>query len=174
MEACVNSVGVDLNTASVQLLQYVAGIGAAMAANIVEYRAANGDFSRREEILKVPRLGAKAFQQAAGFLRIPGGTNPLDNTAVHPESYPIVKAMAKDAGVDIDNLVKRPDLVKALDLSRYVTDTVGMPTLNDIVTELENLDATRAHVRKRSRSTKAYRQSTTCCRAWNSPVSSTT
>lgn len=137
VEACVNSVGVDLNTASVQLLQYVAGIGAAMAANIVEYRAANGDFSRREEILKVPRLGAKAFQQAAGFLRIPGGTNPLDNTTVHPESYPIVKAMAKDAGVDIDNLVKRPDLVKALDLSRYVTDTVGMPTLNDIVTELE-------------------------------------
>lgn len=137
VEACVNSVGVDLNTASVQLLQYVAGIGAAMAANIVEYRAANGDFSRREEILKVPRLGAKAFQQAAGFLRIPGGTNPLDNTAVHPESYPIVKAMAKDAGVDIDNLVKRPDLVKALDLNRYVTDTVGMPTLNDIVTELE-------------------------------------
>lgn len=137
VEACVNSVGVDLNTASVQLLQYVAGIGAAMAANIVEYRAANGDFSRREEILKVPRLGAKAFQQAAGFLRIPGGTNPLDNTAVHPESYSIVKAMAKDAGVDIDNLVKRPDLVKALDLNRYVTDTVGMPTLNDIVTELE-------------------------------------
>lgn len=137
VEACVNSVGVDLNTASVQLLQYVAGIGATMAANIVEYRAANGDFSRREEILKVPRLGAKAFQQAAGFLRIPGGTNPLDNTAVHPESYPIVKAMAKDAGVDIDNLVKRPDLVKALDLNRYVTDTVGMPTLNDIVTELE-------------------------------------
>lgn len=137
VEACVNSVGVDLNTASVQLLQYVSGIGAAMAANIVEYRAANGDFSRREEILKVPRLGAKAFQQAAGFLRIPGGTNPLDNTAVHPECYPIVKAMAKDAGVDIDNLVKRPDLVKALDLSRYVTDTVGMPTLNDIVTELE-------------------------------------
>lgn len=137
VEACVNSVGVDLNTASAQLLQYVAGIGAAMAANIVEYRAANGDFSRREEILKVPRLGAKAFQQAAGFLRIPGGTNPLDNTAVHPESYPIVKAMAKDAGVDIDNLVKRPDLVKALDLNRYVTDTVGMPTLNDIVTELE-------------------------------------
>lgn len=137
VEACVNSVGVDLNTASVQLLQYVAGIGAAMATNIVEYRAANGDFSRREEILKVPRLGAKAFQQAAGFLRIPGGTNPLDNTAVHPESYPIVKAMAKDAGVDIDNLVKRPDLVKALDLNRYVTDTVGMPTLNDIVTELE-------------------------------------
>lgn len=137
VEACVNSVGVDLNTASVQLLQYVAGIGATMAANIVEYRAANGDFSRREEILNVPRLGAKAFQQAAGFLRIPGGTNPLDNTAVHPESYPIVKAMAKDAGVDIDNLVKRPDLVKALDLSRYVTDTVGMPTLNDIVTELE-------------------------------------
>lgn len=137
VEACVNSVGVDLNTASVQLLQYVAGIGAAMAANIVDYRAANGDFSRREDILKVPRLGAKAFQQAAGFLRIPGGANPLDNTAVHPESYPIVKAMAKDAGVDITELVKRPDLVKALDLNRYVTDTVGMPTLNDIVSELE-------------------------------------
>lgn len=137
VEACVNTVGVDLNTASVQLLQYVSGIGAAMAANIVDYRAANGDFSRREDILKVPRLGAKAFQQAAGFLRIPGGSNPLDNTAVHPESYPIVKAMAADAGVDIANLVKRPDLVKALDLNRYVTDTVGLPTLNDIVAELE-------------------------------------
>lgn len=137
VEACVNTVGVDLNTASVQLLQYVSGIGAAMAANIVDYRAANGDFNRREDILKVPRLGAKAFQQAAGFLRIPGGSNPLDNTAVHPESYPIVKAMAADAGVDIANLVKRPDLVKALDLNRYVTDTVGLPTLNDIVAELE-------------------------------------
>lgn len=137
VEACVNSVGVDLNTASVQLLQYVAGIGASMAANIVEYRTANGDFNRREDILKVPRLGAKAFQQAAGFLRIPGGDNPLDNTAVHPESYHVVKAMAKDAGVDIDNLVKRPDLVKALDLNRYVTDKTGLPTLNDIVAELE-------------------------------------
>lgn len=137
VEACVNSVGVDLNTASAQLLQYVAGIGASMASNIVEYRAANGDFNRREDILKVPRLGAKAFQQAAGFLRIPTGDNPLDNTAVHPESYHIVKAMAKDAGVDIANLVKRPDLVKALDLNRYVTDKVGLPTLNDIVTELE-------------------------------------
>lgn len=137
VEACVNSVGVDINTASEQLLQYVAGIGASLAYNIVEYRAANGDFNRREDILKVPRLGAKAFQQAAGFMRIHGGSNPLDNTAVHPESYPIVEAMAKDAGVDIATLVKRPDLVKALDLSRYVTDTVGMPTLNDIVAELE-------------------------------------
>lgn len=113
----------------------MAGIGASLAYNIVEYRAANGDFNRREDIMKVPRLGAKAFQQAAGFMRIHGGSNPLDNTAVHPESYPIVEAMAKDAGVDIATLVKRPDLVKALDLSRYVTDTVGMPTLNDIVAE---------------------------------------
>ncbi|MBD5257864.1 MAG: RNA-binding transcriptional accessory protein [Barnesiella sp.] len=137
VEACVNAVGVDLNTASAQLLQYVAGIGASMAANIVDYRAANGDFSRREDILKVPRLGAKVFQQAAGFLRIPGGSNPLDNTAVHPESYHVVKAMAKDAGVDISELVKRPDLVKALDLNRYVTDKTGLPTLNDIVAELE-------------------------------------
>lgn len=137
VEACVNSVGVDINTASAQLLQYVAGIGASMATNIVEYRAENGDFNSREDILKVPRLGTKAFQQAAGFLRIRGGSNPLDNTAVHPESYHIVKAMAKDAGVDITNLVKRPDLVKTLDLKRYVSDNVGMPTLNDIIAELE-------------------------------------
>lgn len=137
VEACVNSVGVDINTASAQLLQYVAGIGASMAMNIVEYRAANGDFICREDILKVPRLGAKAYQQAAGFLRIRGGSNPLDNTAVHPESYHIVKAMAKDAGVDIDNLIKRPDLVKSLDLNRYVNDKVGLPTLNDIISELE-------------------------------------
>lgn len=137
VEACVNSVGVNINTASEQLLQYVAGIGPALACNIVDYRAANGDFRRREDILKVPRLGAKAFQQAAGFLRIASGANPLDNTAVHPESYHIVTAMAKDAGVDISSLVKRPDLVKALDLNRYVTDTVGLPTLNDIVAELE-------------------------------------
>lgn len=137
VEACVNAVGVDINTASEQLLQYVAGIGASLAANIVEYRADNGDFHRREDILKVPRLGNKAYQQAAGFLRIPGGDNPLDNTAVHPESYHIVKDMAKDTGVDIDELVRRPDLVKALDLQKYVTDTVGLPTLNDIVAELE-------------------------------------
>lgn len=137
VETCVNSVGVNVNTASEQLLQYVSGIGASLAANIVEYRAENGDFNRREDILKVPRLGAKVFQQAAGFLRIPGGANPLDNSAVHPESYHIVKAMAKDAGVDISELIKRPDLVKALDLNRYVTDKVGMPTLNDIIAELE-------------------------------------
>lgn len=137
VESCVNSVGVDVNTASAQLLQYVAGIGAGLAANIVDYRASNGDFVRREDLLKVPRLGAKAYQQAAGFLRIPGGKNPLDSTAVHPESYPIVNAMAKDAGVDIDTLVKRPDLVKALDLNRYVTDQAGLPTLSDIVAELE-------------------------------------
>lgn len=137
VEACVNAVGVDINTASEQLLQYVAGIGASLAANIVEYRAGNGDFRRREDILKVPRLGNKAYQQAAGFLRIPGGDNPLDNTAVHPESYHIVKSMAKDTGVDITELLKRPDLVKALDLQKYVTDTVGLPTLNDIIAELE-------------------------------------
>lgn len=137
VEACVNSVGVNINTASEQLLQYVAGIGPSLAFNIVEYRAANGDFHCREDILKVPRLGAKAYQQAAGFLRIPSGSNPLDNTAVHPESYHIVKAMAKDAGVDIANLIRSTDLIKGLDLSRYVTESVGLPTLNDIVAELE-------------------------------------
>ena len=137
VEACVNLVGVDINTASSQLLSYVAGIGESMAANIVAYRKENGDFLHREDLLNVPRFGAKAFQQSAGFLRIPTSDNVLDNTAVHPESYHIVKAMAKDEGVSIDQLVKQTDRLKAIDLSKYVTDSVGLPTLNDIVKELE-------------------------------------
>lgn len=137
VEACVNLVGVDINTASPQLLSYVAGIGESMAANIVAYRKENGDFLHREDLLNVPRFGAKAFQQSAGFLRIPTSDNVLDNTAVHPESYHIVKAMAKDEGVSIDQLVKQTDRLKAIDLSKYVTDSVGLPTLNDIVKELE-------------------------------------
>ncbi len=137
VEACVNAVGVDLNTASPQLLSYVSGIGTAMAQNIVAYRAENGDFRHREDLLKVPRFGAKAFQQSAGFLRIPTSDRVLDNTAVHPESYHIVETMAKDSGVGIDELVSHQEKLKAIDLSRYVTDTVGLPTLEDIIKELE-------------------------------------
>ncbi len=137
VEACVNAVGVDLNTASPQLLSYVSGIGTAMAQNIVAYRTENGDFRHREDLLKVPRFGAKAFQQSAGFLRIPTSDRVLDNTAVHPESYHIVETMAKDSGVGIDELVSHQEKLKAIDLSRYVTDTVGLPTLEDIIKELE-------------------------------------
>lgn len=137
VEACVNAVGVDLNTASPQLLSYVSGIGTSMALNIVAYRTENGDFRHREDLLKVPRFGAKAFQQSAGFLRIPTSDRVLDNTAVHPESYHIVETMAKDSGVGIDELVSSQEKLKAIDLSRYVTDTVGLPTLEDIIKELE-------------------------------------
>lgn len=137
VEACVNAVGVDLNTASPQLLSYVSGIGTAMAQNIVAYRTENGDFRHREDLLRVPRFGAKAFQQSAGFLRIPTSDRVLDNTAVHPESYHIVETMAKDSGVGIDELVNHQEKLKAIDLSRYVTDTVGLPTLEDIIKELE-------------------------------------
>lgn len=137
VEACVNSVGVNLNTASASLLSYVSGIGETMAANIVSYRNANGRFYCRQDLMKVPRFGAKAFQQSAGFLRIPESENPLDNTAVHPECYDIVDAMARDMGIPLKQLVREPDKVSSIDLNRYVTDTVGIPTLKDIVTELE-------------------------------------
>ncbi len=137
VEACVNAVGVDLNTASPQLLSYVSGIGASMAQNIVAYRAENGDFHHREDLLKVPRFGAKAFQQSAGFLRIPTSDRILDNTAVHPESYHIVETMARDSGLGIDELVSSHEKLKAIDLSRYVSDSVGLPTLEDIIKELE-------------------------------------
>lgn len=134
---CVNSVGVNVNTASKQLLSYVSGIGQALAGNIVKYRAEHGDFTSRRQLLEVPRMGEKAFQQCAGFLRIPGAVNPLDNTGVHPESYGVVEAMASDYKADISRLLRDKNLVHNIDLDRYVTKTVGLPTLTDIVLELE-------------------------------------
>lgn len=137
VENCVNSVGINLNTASRHLLSYVSGVGPAMARNIVEYRDEHGAFASRRELLKVKRLGDKAFEQCAGFLRIPGAADPLDNTAVHPERYPLVKKMAADAGVDVAELIARKELRDAVDLKAYVSDEVGMPTLTDIMQELD-------------------------------------
>jgi len=137
VESCVNSVGVNLNTASKHLLRYVSGLGPALAQNIVDFRAKNGNFKSRQQLLKVPRLGAKAFEQAAGFLRIENGINPLDNSAVHPERYQIVEKMATDVGATVKDLVQKPDLRKQLDPSRYITEHVGLPTLKDILQELE-------------------------------------
>ncbi len=137
VESCVNSVGVNINTASKELLTYVAGLGPALAQNIVNYRAANGDFKTRRDILKVPKLGAKTFTQAAGFLRIPESDNPLDNSAVHPERYALVEQMAQDCGCTVAQLVKDKAMRDKIDLSRYVAGDVGMPTLVDIMHELE-------------------------------------
>ena len=136
VEHCVNTVGVNLNTASKHLLTYVSGLGPALAQNIVDYRAAHGPFASRKELLRVPRLGAKAFEQCAGFLRIPGAANPLDNTAVHPERYALVEQMARDAGSQVADLVANPALRQRLRLEQYCTAEVGMPTLNDIMDEL--------------------------------------
>lgn len=136
VESCVNQVGVELNTASKHLLGYVSGLGPTLAQNIVDYRTANGKFSTREELKKVPRLGGKAFEQAAGFLRIHGAKNPLDNSAVHPESYHIVTKMAKDAGVTISQLIENESIRKSIDLKKYVTVETGLPTLTDIIQEL--------------------------------------
>jgi uncharacterized protein len=137
VESCVNLVGVDLNTASQHLLTYVSGLGATLAKNIVDYRREHGAFTSRSQLLKVPRLGPSAYQQCAGFLRIRNAKNPLDGTAVHPESYPIVQQMAKDQGCTVADLINNKDKRDALQLSRYVTADVGMPTLTDIMTELE-------------------------------------
>nr|WP_321405343.1 Tex family protein [uncultured Carboxylicivirga sp.] len=137
VESCVNSVGVNLNTASKHLLTYVSGLGPQLAQNIVDYRSANGAFGSRDELKKVPRLGAKAFEQSAGFLRISSAKNPLDNTAVHPESYPLVKAMAKDLNCEVADLIKDKTFRSKIDLKRYVNDKVGLPTLNDIMQELD-------------------------------------
>ncbi len=137
VENCVNNVGVNLNTASRHLLSYVSGIGPAMAKNILEYRTENGPFASRKELLKVKRLGAKVYEQCAGFLRITGAKNPLDNTAVHPESYALVERMAKDSGVSVSELIADKDLRLKLNLEKYVSDEVGMPTLNDIMNELD-------------------------------------
>ncbi len=134
---CVNKVGVNLNTASKHLLNYVAGIGEKMAENIVDYRSENGAFNTRKELLKVPRLGEKAFQQASAFLRIPNAKNPLDNSAVHPESYKIVEKMAKDLGVDLHDLIQNKELISQINLTQYVSDKIGLLTLEDIKKELE-------------------------------------
>ena len=137
VESCVNYVGVDLNTASWALLAYVSGLGPALAKGIARYRDENGAFPTRKALLKVPRFGAKAFEQAAGFLRIRGGRHPLDNTAVHPERYPLVEAMAADLGVTLADLAADPALAGKIDLKRYVSDEVGLPTLGDILDELK-------------------------------------
>lgn len=137
VESCVNSVGVNLNTASKHLLQYVSGLGASIAKNIVEYRAQNGDFKSRQQLMKVPRLGGKAFEQCAGFLRIENAENPLDNSAVHPERYPVVEKMAKDLGTNVAELMKKPELRRQINPQKYVAETVGLLTLQDILKELE-------------------------------------
>ena len=137
VESCVNSVGVNLNTASSYLLSYVSGIGPALAENIVEYRSENGAYESRRELLKVKRLGEKAFEQCAGFLRIHGASNPLDNSAVHPEAYHIVDKMAADLGVSAKELVGNAELCAKIDASRYVAGDFGLPTINDIINELK-------------------------------------
>ena len=134
--SCVNAVGVDLNRASAQLLTYVSGLNAAIAQNIIAWRETNGPFKSREALKKVPRFGPKTFEQSAGFLRIPNADNPLDASAVHPESYGIVEAMAADLGKQVIDIMNQPDLRQKIDLNRYVTETVGMPTLTDILEEL--------------------------------------
>lgn len=133
----MNAVGVNVNTASWHLLSYVSGLGPSLAHNIVSYRTENGPFTSRAQLKKVPRLGPSAFQQCAGFLRIPSARNPLDNTAVHPESYKTVEQMARDAGCTVADLIASKDKRSHIDLRQYVTDSIGMPTLTDIMAELE-------------------------------------
>ncbi len=137
VENAVNKVGVNLNTASKHLLTYVSGLGPGLAQNIVDYRTENGAFSSRKQLMKVPKMGAKTFEQCAGFLRIPDAIHPLDNSAVHPESYSIVEEMAKDLGTNLIELIQNKELKKSLDLSKYCTAKIGLPTLNDILQELE-------------------------------------
>ena len=137
VESCVNLVGVNLNTASKHLLTYVSGLGPTLAQNIVDYRTENGPFASRKELMKVPRMGAKAFEQSAGFLRIPGAKNPLDNSAVHPESYAGVERIAKEMKCSVEELLKNKELRSKIDIKKYVTPTVGLPTLTDIMQELE-------------------------------------
>ena len=137
VESCVNNVGVNLNTASQHLLMYVSGLGPVLAKNIVDYRKENGAFTSRAQLKKVPRLGPAAFQQCAGFLRIPGAKNPLDNSAVHPESYAIVEHMAKDQGCTVAQLINNKEKLETIDIRQYVTDDIGIPTLTDILKELD-------------------------------------
>jgi len=137
VESCVNTIGVNINTASVSLLSYVSGIGVKLAQNIVDYRKENGAFKSRSEIKKVARLGGKAFEQSAGFMRIKNADNPLDDSAVHPESYSLVAKMAKDEQISLDSLIGNKSLLENIDLQKYCTNTIGLPTLKDIVHELE-------------------------------------
>jgi len=137
VENAVNKVGVNLNTASKHLLTYVSGLGPQLAQNIVDYRTENGAFKNRKQLMKVPKMGAKTFEQCAGFLRIPESENPLDNSAVHPESYVIVESMAKDLKTSVIDLIQNKELKKSIDLQKYITPKVGLPTLNDILQELE-------------------------------------
>ena len=137
VESCVNNVGVNINTASKELLTYISGLGPQLAQNIVTYRAENGDFTNKEQLLNVPRLGIKAYQQCAGFVRVPNSENPLDNTAVHPENYNIVNKMAKNCNCSINELISNESIRKSIDLSKYTDNNVGLPTLNDIMQELE-------------------------------------
>ncbi|HZJ74232.1 MAG TPA: helix-hairpin-helix domain-containing protein, partial [Perlabentimonas sp.] len=136
VESCVNHVGVNLNTASKHLLTYISGLGPQLAKNIVEHRRENGDFTSRSQIKKVPRLGAKAFEQCAGFMRIVNADNPLDNSAVHPESYHVVEQMAHDLDCTVNDLLTDEAKRKRIDINRYVTSKIGLPTLKDIVEEL--------------------------------------
>src|SRR5690606_9048134 len=135
--SCVNAVGVELNTASKQILSYVSGLGPSLAQQIINYRNTNGAFQSREELKKVPRLGEKAFEQAAGFLRIRNAANPLDAGAVHPERCALVQQMATDLGCNVTDLLRDAQLRKQIPLQRYVNDSVGMPTLKDIIRELD-------------------------------------
>ncbi|MCC8070682.1 MAG: RNA-binding transcriptional accessory protein [Bacteroidales bacterium] len=137
VSSCVNQVGVNVNTASRELLSYVSGIGPVLATNIVAYRAENGNFKSRQELMNVPRMGEKAFQQCAGFLRIPGASNPLDNTAVHPERYELIEQMAADMNTKVERLVNDKNLLHNIELDRYITKKTGLPTLTDIIQELE-------------------------------------
>jgi uncharacterized protein len=136
VESCVNRVGVEVNTASKQLLTYISGLGPQLAKGILEYRNEHGPFLSRGELKQVPRLGPKAFEQAAGFLRIRDGENPLDRSAVHPESYPIVEAMAGDLGCSVMDLIRDEKFRERIDIGKYVSEKVGLPTLNDILSEL--------------------------------------
>ena len=137
VESAVNHVGVNLNTASKHLLTYVSGVGPKLAENIIAYRNENGAFTSRDELKKVPKLGAKSFEQCAGFLRIRGQKNPLDNTAVHPESYSVVKKMAKDYKVTVEELIANKQVRDSIDLNKYVDAKIGLPTLQDIMKELD-------------------------------------
>ena len=181
VESCVNLVGVNVNTASKHLLTYISGLGPTLAQNIIDYRTEHGPFRSRRELLNVPRMGAKAFEQSAGFLRIPGGENPLDNSAVHPESYPVVERMAKDLHCSVSELIQDKEKKKTLRLETYVNDKVGMPTLLDIMQELDKPGrdprqaiqggATRGRPSKSLPSTRRSNRWTTCAKGWCSPAS---
>ena len=137
VETCVNSVGVEVNNASKQLLTYVAGVGPKLAQNIIDYRTENGGFKSRKELLKVAKMGAKTYEQCAGFIRVAASENPLDRSAVHPERYALVERMAKDLGVKVEDLINNAELRKQIDINKYVSAEVGLPTLQDIMSELE-------------------------------------